>query len=170
MRGHFTDILALSTLARRACLRSLLPALLHRVSILSPCHARENVDLNLDIYSTRPERVCSRSPHSQLEALVKGNNHLQTIRQTDLFQLKFLSFGKLSPDGKYAAYVISHVDPKEEEEHSAIWLIDLETGESRQLTNGLTRDSSPAWSPDSKQIAFISARNEKSQFLIFLEC
>jgi Tol biopolymer transport system component len=83
------------------------------------------------------------------------------VKPEDLFQLKFLWDGQLSPDGKTIAYAVSHVDAGKEEEYAAIWLLSLETGESRQLTAGLARDANPQWSPDGKQIAFLSTRGDK---------
>ena len=88
---------------------------------------------------------------------------LRAVKPEDLFQLKFLQDGQLSPDGKTTAYTIANVDAEKEEEFSAIWLLSLETGESRQLTAGLSLDTNPEWSPDSQQIAFLTTRGEKPQ-------
>jgi dipeptidyl aminopeptidase/acylaminoacyl peptidase len=93
----------------------------------------------------------------------------ELVKPEDLFRLRFLQEGQLSPDGKTVAYTVSHVDAKkekeneEEKEHVTIWLLSLETGESRPLTAGLARDTNPQWSPDGKQIAFLSTRGEKTQ-------
>jgi dipeptidyl aminopeptidase/acylaminoacyl peptidase len=99
---------------------------------------------------------------------VNETQELRTVEPEDLFKLKFLQDGQLSPDGKTVAYMVSRVETENEEleEHVAIWLLSLETGETRQLTAGLARDAAPRWSPDGRQIAFISTRNEKPQIYI----
>jgi dipeptidyl aminopeptidase/acylaminoacyl peptidase len=48
-----------------------------------------------------------------------------------------------------------------------LWLVDVPTGEVRQLTSGDRPDSSPAWSPDGKRIAFVSNRtNDPDRYWI----
>lgn len=86
----------------------------------------------------------------------------------DLFKLKFVHDARFSPDGLKIVYSVSHIDGEkdDEKEHMTLWLMTLETGESRQLTSGQTSDSSPQWSPDGKQIAFVSARNGKPQIYL----
>ena len=96
---------------------------------------------------------------------------LRTIVPDDLFRLEFLQSAQLSPDGITVVYAVSHVekdksrvggDGKAEDvegkEYVTLWLLSLETGHARQLTGGLARDSDPRWSPDGKQIAFLSTR------------
>lgn len=39
-----------------------------------------------------------------------------------------------------------------------LWLVDVETGRARRLTNGPGPESSPAWSPDGRRIAFVANR------------
>src|SRR5207253_6901588 len=41
-----------------------------------------------------------------------------------------------------------------------LFVVDAKTGETKQLTDGEFHDTAPAWSPDSRLIAFISARHE----------
>ena len=83
----------------------------------------------------------------------------RTVQPEDLFQLQFLQDAKLSPSGKQVAYCISHVDTAQDEEYCAIWVLSPQTGEARQLTDGLAVDSNPVWSPDERQIAFFSNRS-----------
>ena len=90
----------------------------------------------------------------------------RTIDPADMFHLQLLRDVQLSPDGKMVTYVVSRVDTNKDKDHSAIWLLSLQTGESRQLTGGVARDSNPQWSPDGNQIAFISTRGGPSQVYV----
>jgi Tol biopolymer transport system component len=58
-----------------------------------------------------------------------------------------------SPDGRQIAFV-SYRDG-----NSEIYLLDLRTGQLRNLTNHPGVDISPVWSPDGSQLAFESSRN-----------
>ena len=90
----------------------------------------------------------------------------RTVLPEDLFKLKFVGNAQLSPDGKRLAYTVSHVDSEKNKEYSAIWMMDVATGETYQFTSGTAKDSSPEWTPDGKQIAFMSTRSEKPQLYI----
>jgi dipeptidyl aminopeptidase/acylaminoacyl peptidase len=88
------------------------------------------------------------------------------VQKEDLFKLKFLQGAKLSPDASHVVYVLSHVDVEKEEEYAALWLMDLSSGETRQLTAGTKTDSDPDWSPDGKKIAFRSTRDGTPQIYV----
>jgi len=90
------------------------------------------------------------------------------VEPADLFRLKYVTSAQLSPDGKQVAYAVSWVNGEadKETEHSAIWLLTLDSGETRQLTSGTARDGAPTWSPDGKRIAFLSSRGEKPQIYV----
>lgn len=79
----------------------------------------------------------------------------------DFWSLRFVTEMRLSPDGRSLAYTVEANDREANETRSAIWLYDRQTGDTRQLTNGLKRDNSPRWSPDSTRLAFLSTRASK---------
>lgn len=93
-------------------------------------------------------------------------NDPQTMEPEDFARLRILQDGRLSPDGQTMAYVVSHVDAGQDQDCFVIWLLSLETGESRQLTAGLADDTGPRWSPDGAQIAFLSNRGGKAQIYL----
>src|SRR5688572_14971093 len=57
-----------------------------------------------------------------------------------------------SPDSRYIAYQSRRTGT------SDIWIVDVSTGEQRQLTTDIRNDLTPRWSPDGKWMAFISDR------------
>ena len=77
----------------------------------------------------------------------------------DLYRIKKVSNPQVSPDGEWIAYTISVPSLEENRYNSDIWLIPVSGGEPKQLTNSPESDHSPRWSPDAKQIAFISDRD-----------
>ncbi len=53
--------------------------------------------------------------------------------------------------------------------HFHLFVLDLGTRETRQITDGDWDDTAPAWSPDGTQIAFISGRRDDRDFLALSE-
>ena len=73
---------------------------------------------------------------------------------------------QLSPDGRKVAYVLRSLDEKELKFTTDIYIADVKTGESMQVTYNLKNDSSPRWSPDGSKIAFFSNREKRNQIWI----
>lgn len=87
------------------------------------------------------------------------------LQPSDLYNIKCVGSGDISPDGKFLAYVVQRLDEKQDKSFTDIYLCDLETLETRRLTSS-GKDSSPRFSPDGKRLAFLSSRKEKSQIYI----
>jgi dipeptidyl aminopeptidase/acylaminoacyl peptidase len=81
----------------------------------------------------------------------------------DILNLKSPGSPVISPDGRFVLYTVREADWEKNEYRSQIWLANVETGETRQLTFHEKSSGGPAWSPDGKYISFTSAREEKSQ-------
>jgi dipeptidyl aminopeptidase/acylaminoacyl peptidase len=80
------------------------------------------------------------------------------VTPEDLFQITGIANPQLSPDGTHVLFEVSKPDRKSNTTRSNIYLLPLSGGEPRQLTRSEKRDGSPRWSPDSKEIAFVSNR------------
>jgi dipeptidyl aminopeptidase/acylaminoacyl peptidase len=84
----------------------------------------------------------------------------------DLMKVKRISDPQLSPDGKRIAFVVTEADLDRNKLTPHLWLVPVTGGEPRQLTSGPQSDSRPRWSPDSRELAFISTRSGTSQVWI----
>jgi dipeptidyl aminopeptidase/acylaminoacyl peptidase len=82
----------------------------------------------------------------------------RAITFDDYIALPVVSDPGLSPDGKWVVYTVTTPSLKDNRGVARLWLADLATGQTRQITQGPGSDRSPRWSPDGKTIAFISSR------------
>ena len=69
----------------------------------------------------------------------------------------------LSPDGKTVAYTVATPDLDKNSQNKQIYSVPVMGGAPRLLTRDGTANERPRWSPDSRQIYFISSRGGASQ-------
>src|SRR6266478_5425449 len=74
--------------------------------------------------------------------------------------LRSISYLQFSPDGSRLAFVVSE-PPKGERRARHIWLFDKQSGSIRQITSSAKAEISPRWSPDGRQLAFLSNRHDE---------
>jgi Tol biopolymer transport system component len=77
----------------------------------------------------------------------------------DLYRVKNISDIHISPDGKTVIFVLTTSDFPRAKRNSHLWAMDLGGQNVRQLTASDKSESSPLFSPDGKQILFISSRD-----------
>ena len=87
----------------------------------------------------------------------------RAITFEDYIALKSVSDPQLAPDGKWVAYTVSIPSLEDNRNVSRIWVAEVATGKTRQLTGGPGSDRQPRWSPDGKTLAFISTRDSGAQ-------
>jgi len=83
----------------------------------------------------------------------------------DLRSMHRVASPTVSPDGKWIAYSVATPDMDANRNASNIWAVPATGGAAIQLTQS-GHDSAPAWSPDSKTLAFISSRDGNSQVYV----
>ena len=79
------------------------------------------------------------------------------ITESDILQFVWVADPQITADGATIAFVRVVVNEQKDDYETSIWLVPASGAEApRRLTSG-TRDSSPRWSPDGRQLAFVRA-------------
>ncbi len=82
----------------------------------------------------------------------------------DLWNMKRVGSLDLSPDGKFAAVVVTEFDVEKNKGQGDIWLVPTDGSAAKRFTTGETTESSPVWSPCGTRLAFVAKRDgEKAQ-------
>src|SRR6266513_2430285 len=90
----------------------------------------------------------------------------RAITFDDFIAMKAVGDPQLSPDGKWVAYAVTEYSLKENRGTGLIWLAELETGQTRRVTEGPGSDRQPRWSPDGTTLAFVSTRQNGPQLWV----
>lgn len=85
-----------------------------------------------------------------------------------MWQMKRVGAPALSPDGRHAVYPVTEYDVAENKDETDLYLVPTAGGEARKLTTAAGSDSSPAWSPDRRWVAFVAKRGDDKQPQLYL--
>jgi len=87
----------------------------------------------------------------------------KTPTMDELQSVKSVSRPLISPDGKYVAYSVRETDWENDTFASQIWIADIASGETYQLTRGKNSAGGYQWSPCSKWLAFTTERDKPAE-------
>ncbi len=83
-----------------------------------------------------------------------------------MLQLKRIGEPQVSPDGKLVAFTVMSIDLDKNTKPRHIYTVPLNGGTPTQITHEGSVNERPRWTPDSKQIAFVSNRGGSAQIWI----
>ncbi|MEO8191000.1 MAG: S9 family peptidase [Acidobacteriota bacterium] len=86
----------------------------------------------------------------------------------DLWGVQRVASPAVSPDGTLVVYTITTYDMEENRGNGDLWIVPVAGGRPRRLTSNKASDSSPAWSPDGRRIAFVSKREEDKRAQLYV--
>jgi dipeptidyl aminopeptidase/acylaminoacyl peptidase len=75
-----------------------------------------------------------------------------------IVSLQSVSRPEVSPDGRHVVYEKSEADWNENAYVTQLWLANVDTGRSVQLTRGKKSSDNALWSPDGRWVAFLTER------------
>jgi dipeptidyl aminopeptidase/acylaminoacyl peptidase len=124
------------------------------------------------MHFTRTKSWCLGAVLLVLTALsLHAQTNTPSIQATDLTRIKQLGAVYVAPDGKKAVYAVTSIEPdadnpQEYKYISQLHLTDFTPGASQVLTRGPESIRQPAWSPDSRAVAFVRTVKGKPQVFV----
>ena len=82
------------------------------------------------------------------------------LRPTDIYRLRNVGAGRISPDGQWVAYTVTTVDSARDRSDSDVWMVHWDGSRTLKMAGSPESESNPRWSPDDRYLSFVSGRYE----------
>ena len=92
----------------------------------------------------------------------------RAIRSSDLYHIRDVGAGRISPDGAWIAYTVSTIDSVKDKSDSDVWMVSWDGTRTLRMTASPEGESNPRFSPDNRYLSFVSGRYESKGGQIWL--
>ncbi|HEX9985681.1 MAG TPA: S9 family peptidase [Thermoanaerobaculia bacterium] len=93
----------------------------------------------------------------------------QPITHEAMFLMKRVGAPVVSPDGKWAVFSVTEPSYDEKEQVTDLWVVPTDgSAKPRRVTSSKAGEGGPAWSPDSRRIAFSAKRDGDEQNQLYV--
>lgn len=90
------------------------------------------------------------------------------LRSGDIYRVRDVGAGRISPDGQWIAYTVTSVDSAKDKSDSDVWMVNWEGTRTLRMAGSPEGESNPRWSPDNRYLSFVSGRYESKGGQIWL--
>jgi dipeptidyl aminopeptidase/acylaminoacyl peptidase len=93
-------------------------------------------------------------------------NGRHPMTHEDLIKMRRVGNPAPSPDGQWIVFSLGDVDYEDDKSETNLWIMRADGSDQRPLTTAKGTESSPAWSPDSSNVAFVARRDGENEIYL----
>ena len=82
------------------------------------------------------------------------------LRSADIYRIRDVGAGRISPDGAWIAYTVTTTDSAKDKSDSDVWMVSWDGTRTLRMTSSPEPEGNPRFSPDNRYLSFVSGRYE----------
>ena len=87
-------------------------------------------------------------------------NTPRPLRSSDIYRIRNVGAGRISPDGAWVAYTVTTTDSAKDKSDSDVWMVSWDGRRTLRMTASPEPEGNPRFSPDNRYLSFVSGRYE----------